>query len=258
MKCRNPLVIDVDELEIVELLQDEMRGIIVDRAALVPFDGVEETLEARSVEQVLARVDLIGDVDACLVEGVEDRLPALGELFERGLDQARRALRPGIDIGPGQRSRERRMGREAEMLRRLGGMQHLLNRPLLPLLWLSMGLLRGEGVEGFVIGRVDRDQLTDHMRRELGNRQTVVLRGPGDLVAIGLRRRGFGEVEEPPIPCRNLHALVTERGPPLAQPVERIERRSVAGELRQEYCRSLHHASHDRLLPPRSRALCFR
>src|SRR5271166_54713 len=245
MKCRNPLVVDVDELEIVELLQDEMRGIVIDGAALVSFDGVEETLEARSVEQVLARVDLVGDVDAGLVEGVQDRLPALGELFVRGLDQPRRALRPRIDIGPGERTREGRMGREAEVLRRLGGMQHLLNRPLLPLLWLPVSLLRGEGVEGFVIGRVDRDQLTDHMRRELGNRQTVVLRGPGDLVAIGLRRGGFGEVEEPSLPGRNLDALIAERSRPLAHPVQRIERRSVAGELRQEYCRSLDHASHD-------------
>ena len=47
-------MVDVDEVQIVELLQDEVRGIVIDCAALVAFDGVEEALEAGSVETVLA------------------------------------------------------------------------------------------------------------------------------------------------------------------------------------------------------------
>jgi hypothetical protein len=42
-------------------------------------------------------MDLVADVDAGLVIGVEDRLPALAEFGEGLLDQAGRALRPGID-----------------------------------------------------------------------------------------------------------------------------------------------------------------
>src|SRR5579871_1135369 len=69
------LVIDVDEFEIVELLQHEVRGIVVDRAALVAFERVEKALEGGAVENVLAGMKLVADVDAGVVEGVEDRLP---------------------------------------------------------------------------------------------------------------------------------------------------------------------------------------
>src|SRR5271166_725236 len=115
----DPLVVDVDELEVVELLQHEVRRIVVDRAALVALDRVEEALERCSVEQVLAGVQLVADVDARIVERVEDRLPPLGELFEGGLDQSRRALRPGIEIGPGERPGEGRMRAQAQALRGL-------------------------------------------------------------------------------------------------------------------------------------------
>ena len=57
-------------------------------------DGGEEALEGGAVVQILAGMDLVGDVDAGLVEAVEDRAPAAAELVEGGLDQARRALRP--------------------------------------------------------------------------------------------------------------------------------------------------------------------
>jgi hypothetical protein len=67
-------------------------------------DPLEEHLVGDAVEQVLARMELEGDAAARLVEGVEDRPPALGELVEGGLDQPGRTLRPGIEIGPGQRA----------------------------------------------------------------------------------------------------------------------------------------------------------
>src|SRR5271166_789700 len=132
VKRLDPLVIDVDEFEIVELLQQEVRRIVVDRTALVSLDRVEEALEARPVEKVLARVDFVADVAARVVECVQDWLPALRELLESSLDQSRWALRPGIDVGPSQCAGEGRVRGQAEMLRRLCGVQHLLNGPLLP------------------------------------------------------------------------------------------------------------------------------
>src|SRR5271166_4471836 len=78
----DPLVVDVDEVEIIELLQHEVRRIVVDRAALVALNCVEEALERRPVEQIFARVQLVADVAPGVVERVEDRLPAVGELFE--------------------------------------------------------------------------------------------------------------------------------------------------------------------------------
>ncbi len=70
------------------------------------LDALEEHLEGHAVVQVLAGMDLVADVDAGFVEGVEDRAPAPGQLVEGALDQAGRALRPGIEIGPGERAGE--------------------------------------------------------------------------------------------------------------------------------------------------------
>ena len=78
------------------------------------------------------------------------------------------------------------MDLEAEPLRGLGCVQHLLDRPLLALGGLPVNLLRGEGVEGVVIDGVHRDQLADQMRRQFGDREAVTFRDPGYLVAIGL------------------------------------------------------------------------
>src|SRR5271166_3535413 len=62
------LVIEVDEIEIVELLQHEVRGIVVDGAALVALQRCEKALEGRAIEDIFAGVKLIADVDARLVE----------------------------------------------------------------------------------------------------------------------------------------------------------------------------------------------
>src|SRR2546426_10611590 len=91
----DPLVIDVDILEIVELLQHEMAGIVQEVATLVATDPVEEHLERHAVMQILARMDLEAEVDAGVLERVQNRAPAPRQLVERRLDQTRRPLRPG-------------------------------------------------------------------------------------------------------------------------------------------------------------------
>ncbi len=136
----DPLVVDVDEAEIVELLQEEVAGIVVDVAARMVADPLEEHLEGHAVDQVLARMELVADVDAGLIERIQDRLPAPRQLVERGLDQAGRPRRPGIEIGPGERAREADVGGEAEPPRGLGGQPHLLDRPFLPGLGIAAHL----------------------------------------------------------------------------------------------------------------------
>ena len=69
------LVIDVDEGQIVELHQHEMRWIVIDAAALVPVQPIEEQLEARAVENILAGMKLVADIDPVGVELIEDRPP---------------------------------------------------------------------------------------------------------------------------------------------------------------------------------------
>src|SRR5438093_7331219 len=88
----DPLVIQVDILEVVELLQHEMAGMVQEIAALVPADAVEKHLEGHAVVQILTGMDLEAEVDARLLERVENRPPAPRQLIERRLDQTRRPL----------------------------------------------------------------------------------------------------------------------------------------------------------------------
>ncbi|MNL28787.1 hypothetical protein D3C87_1504470 [compost metagenome] len=71
--------------------------------------AIEEHLVGDAIVQVFAGVNFVADVDARLVEGVEDRRPAAGQLVEGLFDQPSRALWPGVEIGPGQRARKGRM-----------------------------------------------------------------------------------------------------------------------------------------------------
>src|SRR2546429_420546 len=80
MERDDALVIPIDEVEIVETLQHEMRGIVIDAAARMIVESVEQHLERGAVEHVLAGMQLEADVDTLRVAIVEDRLPASGEL----------------------------------------------------------------------------------------------------------------------------------------------------------------------------------
>ncbi len=107
-----------------------------------------------------------------------------------------------------------------------------------------------EAVELAVIGRVHRDELALQMRRQLGDLDAGVRADALDLVAIGLRARRLLQVEQPSVPGRDLHALVAEPGGPFGDRLQRVERRGVARELRQEYCGSLHRLRHEILPRP--------
>ena len=120
MKGPDALVVDVQEGEIVQRLQDEMRGIVEDVGARMIANLRQEALEGRSVVEILSRVQLEADVDSGLVIGIEDRLPAPPQFRERLLDQTARPLRPGIDIGPGQCPGEAGVGCKPEPARCLG------------------------------------------------------------------------------------------------------------------------------------------
>ncbi len=87
VKHSDTLVVDVDVFEIVELLQHEVAGVVEDVAALVTADAFEEHLEGRTIMQVFAGVDLVADIDALGIEGIEDRAPALRQFVEGRLDQ---------------------------------------------------------------------------------------------------------------------------------------------------------------------------
>src|SRR5216117_1366779 len=100
VKNADAVVIEVDVLEIVELLQHEVTGIVQQVATLVTAHALEEHLERHPVVQVLTGVDLEADVDPALVEDVENRAPAPRQLVERRLDETGWPLRPGVEIRP--------------------------------------------------------------------------------------------------------------------------------------------------------------
>src|SRR5262245_10103637 len=118
-------------------------------------------------------MNLIAKVYACLVISIEDRLPAPGELVECRLDQARRALRPRIEIGPRERAGERDARRQSQSPRCGRGIHELLNGPGLPRLRIAFHLSRSESVECLVIGGMHRDELALEMGREFTDRQAV-------------------------------------------------------------------------------------
>src|SRR5213076_3419960 len=93
-------------------------GIVQQIAALVTAHALEEHLERHAVVQILAGMDLEAGVDPVFLEHVENRTPAPRQLVERRLDETRRPLGPGIEVGPRQGTRERRVLGYAEPARR--------------------------------------------------------------------------------------------------------------------------------------------
>jgi hypothetical protein len=176
-------------------------------------DALQEHLEGDAVMQVFARMDLVADVDAAVLGMIEDRPPAPGQLVEGGLDETRRPLRPGIDIGPGQRAREARHRIDAHVLRGLERHLDLLDRPFLPRLRIAAHLRRRKPVEGLVIGRMHGDELALQMGRQLGHLDAVVARDALEFVAIVLRRGRFLKIDQAPVPARHLDPHSRNRRP---------------------------------------------
>src|SRR5207244_621919 len=146
---------------------------VVDRATRVIAGALIEHLEGNAVADVLARMDLVAEVDAGLLISVEDRTPAACEFVERGLDQTRRPLRPGIKERPGQRTGKADTAGEAEAAGCLRGLDHLVHRPALTLLRLAPDRRWRESIEGFVVGRMNRNELSLQVGGQFGDRQTV-------------------------------------------------------------------------------------
>ena len=97
-------MVEIDELEIVDLLQQEVAGIIEDVGARMAADRVQESFEGRAVMQIFARMDFETEIDPRLLERVEDRLPERGKAGKAFRYHSRGALRPGVKMGPQQRA----------------------------------------------------------------------------------------------------------------------------------------------------------
>src|ERR1700754_377797 len=137
MERADPFVIDVDELQVVHLLQNHVAGVEKDGGARVVPHRLEKALEGGAVVEILAGVEFIADIDAGLVESIEDGSPTLPEFREGFLDQPSGALWPRVEQMPGQRAGESCMRSQAEMLARARCKLELLHGPGLALLRLA-------------------------------------------------------------------------------------------------------------------------
>ncbi len=211
-----------------------MAGIEQDIGTFVSPHLIEKTLECGAVVQVFAGMNLVAAIDAGLLEGIEDRLPAPTQFDKGFFHQTRRALRPGVKIGPGQSTRKGGVRLEAQTLRRPGAQFDLLHCPGLALLRFAVQSQRREAIEQGVIGRMHGDQLTLQMRRKLGHLQAILCQHTGDFIGIGLALRALFEIENRRRRGRDLQSLVAETGRPLRHGLQLVERGRVAEELRQE------------------------
>jgi hypothetical protein len=94
-----------DELHVVDALVAEVRGVVVETETLVALDRRDGALRAGDVERDLGRVHLEGEVHVELVEGLEDRAEALGEVGVAGIPILLRGGREGVDASARWRSR---------------------------------------------------------------------------------------------------------------------------------------------------------
>ncbi|ENN87473.1 hypothetical protein RHSP_28535 [Rhizobium freirei PRF 81] len=228
------VLVDVDVVEIIEALQDIVRGVVEHVGARVVLHALQEHLEGDAVMQVFARMDFVADVNAVFVGVIEDRRPAAGKLFKGGFDETGRTLRPGIDEGPGKRAREGRMRLDAEMLRSRQRHLHLFDRPFLPRLRVPSHFRSRKTVEGFVIGGMHGNELTLQMGRKFRYLDTVRAGDTGELVAIILGGSCLLQVDELACPSRNLHADIAGIGSPFRDRIPRIEWRGIACELSEK------------------------
>src|SRR5213593_1224850 len=185
VKHADLVVIEVDVLEIVELLQHEVTGIVQQVAACVSAHALEEHLERHPIVQILAGMDLEAGVDPVFLEHVENRAPAPRQLVERRLDEARRPLRPRIKVGPRQGTRERGMLGHAEPARGARRELHLLDRPGGPRRPIAADFGRREGVESGVVRGMHGHQLALQMRRQLGHLEPALGEDAFYLVTVG-------------------------------------------------------------------------
>src|SRR3989454_6219959 len=211
-----------------------MTGIVQQVAARVSADALEEHLERHAVVQILAGMNLEAGVDAVFLEYVENRTPAPRQLVECSLDQTGRPLRPGIEVGPREGTRERGMLGYAEPARRSRRELHLLDRPRGPRRPIAADFGRRESVEWGVVRGMHGHQLALQMRRQLRHLEPALGKDALYFVTVGLALGRFAEVEQAAIPAGDLHALEAEPRGPAGDGLQVVERRRIARELRQE------------------------
>jgi len=75
----DPVMVDVDVAQIIELLQHEMAGVVQEVRSRMLAHTIEEHLEAGAVAEVFPGVDLVADVNAALKSAADGALKGILE-----------------------------------------------------------------------------------------------------------------------------------------------------------------------------------
>ena len=197
----------VEELDVVDSLIAEVRGVVVEAERGMVADGLEGALRGGDVEGDLGGMDLEGELDAAFAEAVEDGRHDLGELLEAGLDHGGRGGGPGVEQMPDRRAGEGGHDLDAEVARGLGGVHLVLDGPFGHGLVVALELGRCEGLVAFVetvAGELAGNVVGD------GEAVEAVLGEEGALVlAVGFALDGLVDVEVVP-PRGQLETIVAE------------------------------------------------
>src|SRR5205814_15296 len=145
-----------------------------------------------------------------------------------------RPLRPRIEIGPGQRTREGGMRLQSEPARGTGGKLQLLGGPGAAGHVIASHAGGSEAIEEGVICWMHGHQLALQVGGQLRDGQSMFREHAAYFVAVGLALGRAREVEQALVPRGNLHAAKAKRRSPRRDRRQAVERCEITRELREE------------------------
>ncbi len=200
-----------DEGHRVEVLPDEVRRVPVEAERLAVADRLEGAPRGPVVVRDLGRVHLVREADAHLVEDVEDRVPAVGEILVAGIDHRRGRGREHRHVLPDRRAGEPDHGLHPEPRGGTRGVLHLLGRALAHALGVSVapdGIRQDAAVA--LVDRVVADRLPLEVVGDGEDLEVVALEQRqllGDVVVVDCCAVGVEVVA----PAGDLEAVVAPR-----------------------------------------------
>ena len=201
----------------VEVLPHHVARVPVEAERRAVPDRLERADGRPVVVRDLRRVHLVGEAHAHLVEDVEDRVPAVGEVLVAGVDELLRDRREHRDVLPDRRAGEADDRVDAEACGEPCGVLHLLGGALAHA--LGVAVAPDALAEDALVARVDRvvaDGLPGEVVRDRPDLEAVALeqREPvGDVVVVVPAPR-----VEVVAPARELEAVVAPRRRRAARP----------------------------------------
>src|SRR5665647_2432613 len=231
----DPVLEVPQEADRVEVLPDEVARVPVQPEGLAVPDGLEGAHRRPVVVGDLAGVHLMGEPDTDLVEDVQDRVPAVGEVAVARVDQLGGDRREHRDVLPDRRAGEPDHGLHTQPRRGARGELHLLGGALPHALRVAVAphVVR-EHVAVPLIDRVVTDGLTLEVVGDRVHLQVVPLEQVELALDVGVVLGALPGVQVV-APAGELQTLIAPLG---RQPCDLLEGqvRPLTGEQRDRSC----------------------